>query len=337
MGRKPKVRKEVLELLERSSGEFINQSVIHKILGISRSRASEVLQELEGEGLIIRKRLGDLYLVKFTGSPAKPSLNKLIKLGIVWSSEYPFIAPFVKNLKVRYGISTEIKVYDSAVETVRALVKGEVELVLAPLITEVHFYSAFRNLKIIGGGAYDGSAVVYNPRAGNDVIASSYLSTMDALRTIALKKGEVSAARTKYFNHPSDVLRLAIKDRVKYLVVWHPLLKDLIRKGFKEVLYPSELGITYCCTLAASTSLSYELRKKLRREYLHALNKFKRSPSKWFSWYSIKVGISSDVVKDGWRMYKLNPDISKEDLLKALSSIGVSVPDPLVLSTAIDP
>ncbi len=337
MGRRPKVRSEVLKLLESLGNEFINQSIIHKILGLSKSRVSEILQGLEDEGLITRKRLGNQYLVKLVSPPIKYPTSKLIKLGIVWSSEYPFITPFVKNLKVKHGINTEIIVYESAVETVKALVKKDVDLALAPLITELHFYSAFRNLKIIGGGAYDGSAVVHNPEGEKDAVASSYLSTMDALRAIALKKGDIYAEKTKYFNHPNDVMKLAFREKIKYLVVWHPLLKDLILRGFKEVIRPSELGMTYCCTLAASTVLSYEYRKMIRREYLNALNEFRRSPSRWFSWYSMKVGIPTDVVKDGWRMYKLNPDITRKELIKALNTIGVSVPNPLILSDALDP
>jgi len=337
MGRKPKAKKEVLKLLERLGNEFVNQSYIHQALGLSKSRVSEVLQELEDEGLIIRKRLGNQYLVKLISSPIKHLSSRLIKLGIVWSSEYPFITPFIKNLKIKHGINTEVIVYESAVETVKALIRGELDLVLAPLITELHFYIAFRNLKIIGGGAYDGSAIIYNPRGEKDVIASSYLSTMDALRAITLRKGDVTAEKTEYFTHPSDVKRLAFKERVKYLAVWHPLLKILSLKGFKEVIRPSELGMTYCCTLAASTALSYEYRKLLRQEYLDALNEFSRSPSRWFSWYSMKVGIPTDVVKDGWRTYKLNPDINGKELFKTVSAIGVSVPDPLIMSDALDP
>ena len=337
MGRKPKVRGEVIKLLKELGGEFINQSFIHKVLGVSKARVSEVLQELEDEGLVVRRRLGNQYLVRLTSPSTGHGLRKTIRLGIVWSSEYPFIAPFIRDLELRHGLRVLVRVYESALETLNSLIRGDVELVLAPLVTEIHFYSAFRNLKIIGGGAYDGSAILHNPEAGSEAIASSYLSTMDALRAIALREGDIDAEETLYFRHPKDVVRLAVKGRAKYLVVWHPLLKELVSRGLREVLRPSDLGINYCCTLAASTALPYKLRKVLRREYLNALEEFSRSPSKWFDWYSTIVGIPSDVVRDGWRLYRLNPDIGRDDLMRTLKALSLAIPDPSALSTILDP
>lgn len=58
------VREKLLEALRMSAGELVPQSYLHKSLKISRSRVSEILDELEREGLISRVKVGNQYLVK---------------------------------------------------------------------------------------------------------------------------------------------------------------------------------------------------------------------------------------------------------------------------------
>ncbi|MEM1858107.1 MAG: MarR family transcriptional regulator, partial [Desulfurococcaceae archaeon] len=99
---KSRVRERVIELLSEFEGKYIPQSYIHRSLKVSKSRVSEVLRELEKEGLIQRVSVGRVNIVHimpgaFRGAIERAKAREL-KLGIVYSSEYLFLGFFVKGL-----------------------------------------------------------------------------------------------------------------------------------------------------------------------------------------------------------------------------------------------
>ncbi len=329
MGRKGFIRSRIIEYLKSTDSEYVPQSILHKVLGVSRSRISEVLQRLEEEGIIIRRRLNNQYVLKLSEDTRTDYRDaKSISIGIVWSSEYPFLAPFAKRLERKAGIRLRVVIYMNALETVSELVRGRIQLALAPLVTEIYFYTTFKNIRVIGGGAYGGAAILENSRSRDDLIVSSYLSTMDILRSVALGSGEIDASGTLYFKDPVKALSLAKRGRAKYFTVWHPLTKELMTYGLKPVAKPEDYELRYCCTLAVHAGLPNDLIAKVKREYEGALRDFVRNPTTWFDWYSWKVGIPTDVIKEGWRFYRLNESIDRNEIMKFLRLVGFRVPDP---------
>lgn len=346
MGRKGKVKEAVLQLLRTRGREGVPQSLIHRVLGFSKSRVSEVLTQLEVEGLVIRERVGNQFLVKLTPearnilaetvTKKSEAMKRVVRLGLVWSSEYPFITPFAKKLWNR-GVVLEIRVFSSAVEATAALVRGDVELALTPLVTQLHFHSAFRNFKIVGGGAYGGASVLRNPRFKSGVVASSKLSTMDAIRAIAIDKGDVEAERTTYFSRPKEAVRLAVEGVAEYVVAWHPLNRELSLIGMKEVSTMDEYGVGYCCTLAVTTALPRDVRERLAKDYTESMKDFLQDRQKWIPWYSLRVGINPDLVRQGWESnYMLNPTVSKSEVIKFARKVGLKIPDPGALAEAVE-
>ncbi len=333
-----RVKELVLELLRRYP-EGIPQSMIHKLINASKSRVCEVLQELENAGVIIRVKIGKQYLIKLR-TAKEVALRRVTKrrlnLGIVWSSEYPFIAPFAKILRSRYGIDLEVSVFPNALLATWALVNGDVDLVLSPLITQLYAYSLTKSLRIIGAGAYGGSVVLENPNAKYDIVASSELSAMDACRSVAIRE-LINVRNTYYFSKPEDeVMKLLREGRVRYFVVWHPLIDKLSMFGLRRIISCDELGIDYCCTLAASVRIERRLRSLLARVYEEALKEYSRDPSKWFEWYSLKVGIPVDTIKRGQILYKLRPYLDVNTISRMLGRIGISVPSYEIIKEAIE-
>ncbi len=338
MGWRSRVRDEILNLLKSREGELIPQSYIHKSINASKSRVSEVLKSLEIEGLISRVKVGNQYLIKLldvSSSLPKPKLSRL-RVGIVWSSEYPFLTTFAKKLRSELGVSLEVVTYLSAVQATKALALGEVDLALSPLITQLYFYVTFRTLKVIGGGAYGGSAIVVNPGVEDEVIYSSELSTMDLIRAIATYEELIHPIRTGYFSSPEEALRIASLGKSKYMVVWHPLYKDLIKKGFKVVVKGEDLNVHYCCTLAASTTLPKDFREKLSKIYTSSLNEYVKNPERWVVWYSSSVGIPSDVVKNGLNEYRINEVIDEEGIRDYLRRSRLIIPDADLMLKALE-
>ncbi|MGC8678938.1 MAG: DUF7343 domain-containing protein, partial [Fervidicoccaceae archaeon] len=57
------LRDRIIELLSTIQGNAVPQSFIHKSLTASKSRVSEILAELEREGLIRRRQVGRSKIV----------------------------------------------------------------------------------------------------------------------------------------------------------------------------------------------------------------------------------------------------------------------------------
>jgi predicted transcriptional regulator len=322
------VREKVLEALRMGAGELVPQSYIHKSLKISRSRVSEILGELEREGLISRVKVGNQYLIKlldFRGEP--PSRLRVFHVGLVWSSEYPFLTIFAKKVKEELNAIIKIVVFTSSIQATKALVLGDLELALTPTITQLHFYSAFKNFRIIGGGAYGGSKVLVKDSASAHTTYSSELSTMDLVRSLSMREGIIPAdTLTRYFRSPEEILKAISAEAVKYAVVWHPIYRRLERAGYREVLRSEDLEVMYCCTLAASTVVPEETRRVLSKVYRESLEEYRKAPERWVDWYSLQVGIPRDVVLDGVREYKVNPVLNKVELRKYAGKIPVEIP-----------
>lgn len=60
-------------------------------------------------------------------------------MGLVWSSEYPFLTIFAKKVKEKLNAIIKTVVFTSSIQATRALVLGDLELALTPAITQIHF------------------------------------------------------------------------------------------------------------------------------------------------------------------------------------------------------
>ncbi len=330
-----RVREKVLEALKIRAGELVPQSYLHKSLRTSRSRVSEILSELEREGLVTRVRVGSQYLVKLLNFSNEPTSNlKTLHVGVVWSSEYPFLSVFAKRVKEKLNTVVKISVFSSSTQATRALVLGDLDLALTPTVTQLHFYAAFKNFKIIGGGAYGGSKVLVKDSVSSHTTYSSELSTMDLVRSLTTREGIIpSDTLTKYFRSPEEILKAAYTGLAKYVVVWHPIYRKLEKIEYREVLRSEELGVTYCCTLAASNTVPKEMRHALSKVYRESLEEYRKTPEKWIEWYALQVGIPRDIIADSLREYKINPFLSKTELYKYASKIPIEIPS---INTLID-
>jgi len=334
---KSSVKDRIIMLLNENK-EGIPQSLIHKILNVSKSWVSEILRDLELSGVIERISVGHQYIVRIRKTPVKEvksSINSL-KIGIVWSSEYPFLTPFAKKLRRDLDIDLDVVVYPNALRATWALVNGEVDLALSPLITQIYAYSLTKALRIIGGGAYGGAAIIENENAHSDIITSSELSTMDLFRAIAINSKLVHPSKTIYLSKPEDIFRLINKLGVRYFVIWHPILEKLVSRGFKIIARWDDFDLGYCCTLAASIRIHSRLRRRIAIQYHEAIEYFIKSPEKWIDWYAAKVGISSGIIRRGLKYYGFRPYLDIKLIYNALKNANIMVPDPSTIKKAIE-
>jgi len=318
----------ILKILKESQNG-VTQSALARALGISKGYLSTVIRELEKRGIVYRVKLGNSYIVKLAQRTLpREEKPRILRVGIVWSSEYLFLASFAKMLRDRMGVELRVHVYPSALQATLALIEGEIDGVLSPFVSQVYAYLLTRRLTIVGGGARGGAAIYAIPNAKSVVITSSELSTMDLCRALAIRKGVVDAETTRYFHHPEEAVAMAKMKKVGYLVVWHPLMEDMERMGMKRIAMCNEFSeIEYCCTLALSRSLDSDTMERIARVFTESVELFKRRAHLYLDWYSAITGIDISILKRALNVYSYEPYIDLRKVMAMVKAMGVEVPD----------
>jgi len=331
----------VTKIIETLSNfpEGVPQTYLAKALGISKSYLSLVLRDLEKKGLVYRVKVGNLYIVKLVKIGSRfLSEGRVLKLGIVWSSEYLFLGYFAKMLKDKNDVELKVSVYPNALQVVLALLREEVDIVLSPLVTQVYGYILSKGLAIVGGGAGGGGYIYEIPDSRSDTIVSSEISTMDFCRALALKRSyiETPTGGTKYFDSAQEAISIAKRGLARYLVVWHPINIDIESVGGRKIFECSEIEeLNYCCTLAVSRSLGFETIEKIANIYRESIELFNKGKDRFIEWYSYIVGIDTAILRKALNEYTYNPELTPRQFNKIIDSLGLEVPTKNYIYRAI--
>ncbi|MUM64010.1 MarR family transcriptional regulator [Acidianus infernus] len=297
-----KGRDRILSILkERGS---LPQTELVKISGMSKSRVSEILNELEKEGIIFRKQLVGKNLIV--------SLNKtkFLRLGIINAAEYPFIIPFIKKLREK-GVEVEVKIYDNGLQVTKDLVLGKIDMGFSPVISQIIFSKIF-DIKIIAGGAKGGAGIV----GESCNIGSTVMSSMETW-TLA----EVRNANIIPFNSPQELVKNFETRKVPAIAIWEPYLSILESKGHKvtHVFEPN-----HCCTLAIRSSLEDE--EKIKEIYEDAFSWFLSSKDRWISDYSNLLGEDYNIMKKASERYYFDSYLDLKEVYKNLKKMNIYIP-----------
>lgn len=314
-GLRQSIKERILRFLAEVQGQYIPQSTLHKAIHASKSRVSEVLSDLERNGLITRLRVGSSKIIF-----VKPGIReteyirtgKVIRLGIVYSSEYLYLGGFAKRLR-NHGFDLEIMVFKDSLEATRALATGSIDLALSPLISQLYLLPAYRTYRIITRGLKGGYRVLYRP--GDNTVYSSMISTMDYLRHVVTSRKMIEAEKTIYY-HGSEELKQYMK-RGGFFITWHPLFKELEKQGYNELYGPEELDIGFCCSLGISNSLGKRIVEFVKKAYHESLEEYERTPDRYLEYYSLITGIPLDLLKDAVKEYS----VSEHDKVKIIDEV----------------
>ncbi len=180
-----KVEQAILEILETSKGGEAYQSDLVRQSGSSRSRVSEVLSSLESRGLISRTSLGKNFQILYTGTSRnlKKRSGKILRLGMIRASEYPFVLPFEKALREKMGVTLRFVFYDNGLDLSRDLSQMRLDLGIAPVLTHFVFFSIGSPIKMIAPAGAGGAAILVNKSRGSRKdfrVATTKLSTMES-------------------------------------------------------------------------------------------------------------------------------------------------------------
>ncbi|QGA67680.1 MarR family transcriptional regulator [Sulfolobus sp. E11-6] len=280
------------------------QSELGKLSGLSKSRLSEVLSELEKEGIIKRRKvLGKNLDVSL-------SQDRFLRLGIIRAAEYPFIIPFIKNLENR-GYNVTVKIYENGIDLTKDLVEAKLDLGLSPIITQMIFLTIYRNIRIIGGGAKGGGGIIGKTCTR---IASTVMSSMEMWAFREFRNIEIIPSYSSY-----QMLDFLEKGVVDGIAIWEPFLSILERKGYKVHRFTP----LHCCTLAVRDNMDWE---KIKSIYEESFNWFKSSMDRWISSYSNLLNIDYNILKEASKNYEFDYYLDLNEFKNTLKNTGIFVP-----------
>jgi predicted transcriptional regulator len=297
----------------------ITLSELSRMLNRSKSMIWRRVTKLARIGLLnLIKQGGTLIILK---SPSERPV-RLLKVGILRASEYPYIIKFSKSLSDLYDV-VDIIVYDEALKLALDLASGKLHLGLAPVpsLFLAHRVSLGK-VKIIGGGSAGGSGIIEGK--GEKGHATTAASTMELCAEI--KKLEPPRL---YINNGVEILKAVEKGRAKYGVLWEPYLTLAERKGLKV----ERCHTPFCCLLGAHESV-FENSEKIKRLFSNAVSTA-RSSDIDLDAYSDLVSLPSVLVKRTVKFYEFLEEPPVDEIKKLWRVItSVVMPKDIVLKEA---
>jgi len=327
------VERSILEVL--SSGEAYQSNIV-KATGFSRSRVSEVMSRLEKEGIIGRVAEGRNKRVYLKSNPVSRRPKGLIRLGLIRSAEYPFVIPFKKALR-DMGFELEIEVFPNGIDVMKALSNGQLELGIAPMITQLYFFSAEFPIQILAPAGAGGSSVLALPSiADHPIAASTKLSTMELLLRTSVNGGVIGEpSEMIYARSAQEMLGMLRSGKVDAVSVWEPYASLLERDGYVRLSEYSDLGEHYCCTLASPLGIEESLLDGLLRRYRIALSEFKGDPERYIPPYAALMGFGVNELRDAIKHYTYPEELDVAVALRQVEQGGIRVPYPSLVREAI--
>jgi len=290
----------IIEIL-RKIGE-IPQTDLVKLSGLSKSRLSEILSELEKQGLIERKRsLGKSLSVRLS--------NRFIRLGIIRAAEYPFIIPFVNSLKEK-GYYVDIIIYENGLKLTRDLVEGKINLGFSPVVTQLIFKKIFDNFDIIAGGAKGGGGIIGESLC--NTVGSTSMSSMEIWSLLFNPDLDL-----KNYESPDSMVSDLRKHKIGAIAIWEPYFTLLSNNGY-QVLHKFEA--LHCCTLAVRNELDSEF---IKRIYEDSFSVFLSQKDRWINDYANLLNSDYLVLKESVKNYVFDSYLDLSEVRRNLRKIGV--------------
>jgi len=319
-------KEKIINFLMDRGAEGALQSEIPKKLGLSKSTVSEILSNLEDEGIIVReKAAGKSYRVWFFRFAPKP-IEGVIRIGVLRASEYPHALMAAKKLE---DVKVYVEVFDDAQELTKALSMFQIDLAFSPFITQTLFALLLKSIKIHCIAAYNGSGVVLKKSLEKaEIFATSELSAMESNLKLFLEQSglNVTDLTFKYFASPEIMIEKFLSCEVDALAIWEPYFTAL-RSKYKCIEFREIIGDFPCCSLA-SNILFYRHNRSILKEYLDGLKKsveeIEEKKEYAAKLVAKKMGFNEKLVVKSFDSYIFSASLSKEDF-EYLEKYGIKL------------
>jgi len=343
-----KVEEAILEILETSKATEIYQSDLVRQSGFSKSRVSEVLAALEMRGLVIRIPLGRnsrvilLRNLQRGKSGARKESEKILNLGIIRASEYPFVLPFEKILREKTRIRLHFVFYDNGLDLSRDLSQMRLDLGIAPVLTHFVFYSTGSPIKMIAPAGAGGATILGRStrrKSNKDPgIATTKLSTMELMLRSSIGDGDVPASsKVSYYQGPKPMVQDLLTGKVDAACLWEPYASILLRKpGIKRLArYEDSSEDHLCCALAAGNHIDSSILHELSGSFNQALEVFRKNPESYLAPYSTMLNYDTKLMQLSSKEYSYPTQLDPYKLAKQFDRAGIKIPLPATVKDAV--
>ncbi len=284
----------------------ITQRELSSKVGLSRSRVSEILTEMEKNGIITRMRVSDRTVIV--------SLNKdnLLRVGILRSSEY---APVILALySLPESILWRIKVYGNSLEALRDLIVGDLDVVASPVISAFFFHLIDENIKPVAGIASGGSGLL--KRNDRGLLGTTPLSKMER------ESRDRKNYKLVYYRDIESILKSYDEHKIDAAFIWEPYLTKF---GGEK----SALG-EVCCSIITSreTWSSFSIFMREYKKSIELINIYSER-LKASHLLSKIIGEDEHLILKSLDSYKFSTEIKKDDVRNELMAMGIPENDRL--------
>ncbi len=316
----------ILRLIAERREEGILQSEIHKILGLSKSTVSEVLQRLEEEGKVVRERVAGKSMRVWLAEFAPKPVEGLMRVGVLRASEYPHV------LLACEDVGAIVKVFDSALELTKALSLGSLDVGVSPFVTQTMFALTLRSIRIHCIVAFNGSGVLMKRRLEDcKTFATSELSAMECNLKLFLERCgfDLSELSFKYVHSPNSMIERFELCEFDAMAIWEPYF-TMLRERFEHVEFREVIGDYPCCSLASNVRF-YEKRRDALETFIRKLRTYAEEfDEERASRVTAKLmGFDRDLVVKSFRSYRFSAELRREDF-RFLENYGLKLTEEII-------
>ncbi len=276
-----------------------------RLSGISKSWAWKLAVRLREEGIITLERRGGVVILR----PGPSSFRRILRIGILRASEYPYIIPLARRLEA-LSSRVDIVVYDEAYRLASDLAVGRLHLGMAPAVTLLSFNRLTNGLLGIAAGGSRGGVGIVEANTGE-----GHATTMASTMELCAEKSRLPHPRV-YARSGRELLEL-LGRRTRYSVVWEPYLYQAKRLGYRV----EECDLPFCCLLGANHTLIPYV-EKIQAMFSDAIAEARKrlGDPVLIEAYSRLIGMDPAIVKATVASYEFLEEPPVEDLL-TLSSL----------------
>ena len=320
-------RQAVLKVLEAVGEDGVAQSDLVKLTGFSKSTVSYVVSRLEAEGMVVRRRLkGEVRAWLSRQAPREP--GSLLRVGFIKALEYPFVIPLREKLK-ELGFTVDLKAYASGLRIVEDLVRGRLELAMAPFVTQLVYQALVGGLAFLITAARGGASLLV-PKGLASLeelrgcrVFSTSMSSMEsfALASLRLHGVEEREVTFSYASSPEELCRALEEGGCASL--WEPYATMMERRGlWRAVDYLELLDEPICCVVSTSHRLAEDL-EKVAKALVEAYDEFRGFKDSYLEAYASLLSYPTSLAKEAAKRLNFDHSLSFNEGYATLTKLGL--------------
>ena len=319
----------IRDVLEQKGRQGFLQAEFHSKNGFSKSRVSEIINEMFSLGqIVVRKEAGRskrVWLPEYF--PGK--VTGTLRVGMLPSVEYLYHLAAIKDYCVNNRMNLLVKLYQKSAHILENLISGTLDLAFSPLVSFL-IHPNNSDLRIVSEVASGGSSIFENPTCINNRIMSSEFSSMAMLtKSFQRNSGQLEVVAS---GSPASSISSFLNGDIRYIAIWEPFAMLLRNSSMaKEVFSFSDAMDSLPCCCLGTTSVRLKESSSEIREILGIIKKYvekrkvEASVQENINYFSSILGVEENIVAKSLKEYAFRAGINEGVISELLEKLGISI------------